>query len=208
MRRQQPSWVGGEGRSWAVLTYGPKSMALLACPNHGDQSAMLLACPNHGDQSTTKVLVPDAAKTCRQSHVLREGECVGLRWHTGDVQVFGEPLHPAKLWCISMGRAGTVAGDSPCRASAPTPTPSCTRHQIARLDAQRHRRTPEMKNQPLVAVSALKTNAVTMMVMLSNSAMAVLIQAKIVNPTPVFSTKSTRACCRMMDTGMCILPWV
>jgi len=32
MRRWQPSRVGGEGRSWAVPTYGPKSMALLALP--------------------------------------------------------------------------------------------------------------------------------------------------------------------------------
>ena len=95
-----------------------------------------------------------------------------------DVQVFGEPLHPAKLWRVSMGRAGTAAGDSPCRASAPTPTPSCTRHQIVHLDAQRHRRTPEMKNQPLAAVSASKTNTVAAMAMLSKSATAVLIQAK------------------------------
>ena len=121
MQRWQPSRVGGEGHSWAVPTYGPKSMVLLACPNHGDQSATLLACLNHGDQSATKVLVPDVAKTCRQSHVLWEGECVGLRWRTGDVQVFGEPLHPAKLWCVSIGQAGMVAGNSPSRASAPMP---------------------------------------------------------------------------------------
>ena len=138
----------------------------------------LLACPNHGDQSATKVLAPDAAKTCRQSHVLREGECVGLRWCTGDVQVVGEPLHPAKLWRISMGRAGTVAGDSPSRASAPTPMPSCMQHQIAHLDAQQHRHTLEMKNQPLAAVSVLKMNTVAAMVTLSKSATEVLIQAK------------------------------
>ena len=36
-----------------------------------------------------KVSVPDAEKTCRPSHVVREGEHVGLRWHAGDVQVFG-----------------------------------------------------------------------------------------------------------------------